>query len=646
MTIGISVGFWHASRMPLAPRTRVRWQLLLWFLAFTVATVTPRGARAWLFEEHANIGRYAIQHLQRRELDELIQLWAATRHLDAAAERAFCEYPGVPPTHDRTCKQACCTCIDFGALAAAAGDHSCSPDDLMANVTRTDWFPSVYAAVAETERLIHARGASEREKVDAWHQGNLILRRLDVQYLARAANNSAHFVLARGDEDDIAGFLKRAAQQGAPLNATESYAGYHLAALALAAELRNLSPGSPAHEAKAKQVLATEAFALHFLEDSFSAGHFVGLRAGEASSLADRAGTHDYYCEHGLDGRIWGAQRTSYSAHGDAFMSDNGPNSDLEMAAAATGVSLSQVLRVAAGDPLPPAVSERASVLARENVCTQALVSSESAVFILNAEQALEPALDLTPEPYREDPALPHFRSEFGVVLRGAGAYRLGVASDANLDSSNADGSVRSQSNLQGGLGIGLGLEGLTTQTTDGVFWLQGDITGYGNEIFLDCGHCKPNPPRFGWGIRARIPFLLIPGDTLLGLLLVLPVSPSRYEEMAILASQGSYWARFERVRALGSVLNWQIVVGREAALYYSHSTAFGGLRVYELELPLLEFRTKHQFAERLGNDGLVQLGGTVEWDTVGTYGDDPRLTHAGSAYVRFAFDGMYYFYP
>jgi hypothetical protein len=607
-----------------------------------LVTLAPRPARAWLFEEHANIGRYAIERLPARELAQLTRLWASMLDVDDKAKQALCAQPGVRPTHDRTCKDAACKCVDFGALAAAAGDHSCSPDELMATVTRSKWFPGVYADVAETERRMRLKDASESDKIDAWHQGNLSLRRDDGEYLSRAANNSAHFVLGRGDEDDIAVFLRRAAQQGAPLNATVSYAAYHLAALALAAKLRGSVPGSSEYEEQAKRVLATEAFALHFLEDSFSAGHFVGLRPDEASSTADRAGTHDYYCEHGLEARTWGAGRVSYAAHGDTFMADAGPRSDLAMASAAVVSSLSQVLDVADGDALPPSVDPDAGELATKDVCAEALVSSRTAVIVLRGTTALAPTLDLTPEPYRQTPALPHFRSEFGVLLRGAAAYRAGVASGANLDPSVREGSIRTQSNLQAGLGLGLGIEGLTTQTTDGVFWLQGDLTGYGNEISVDCGHCEHNPPRFGWGLRARIPFLVVPGDTILGLL-ILPFSPSTYEDIAILASQGSVLGQFERVRPLGRAFNWQIVVGREAALYYSHSRSFNGLRVYELELPALEVRTKHQFAERLGNDGLVQIGATLEWDAIGP---DRRLTRAGSAYARFAFDGMYYFYP
>ena len=44
-------------------------------------------------------------------------------------------------------------------------------------------------------------------------------------------------------------------------------------------------------------MLADEAFALHFLEDGFSAGHVAGIWGNAAL----RKGTHDYYDEHGLE---------------------------------------------------------------------------------------------------------------------------------------------------------------------------------------------------------------------------------------------------------------------------------------------------------------------------------------------------------
>lgn len=612
------------------------------FCTLLCVELSAAPAQAWLFEEHANIGRAALGTLSPQQASELEWLWSMARDGDPIATR-LCTSARQRPTHDRTNEAAThWSCVDFAALAAIAGDHSCSPDNLLVNALTASWFPDVYTDVAETERLIHGSQASENAKVDAWHQGNLILRRADPEYLSRAANNSAHFVVGRGNEDDIPTFLQRAAGLGAPLNATESYAAYHLAALAAAAKLSRLSVVTPGYGIQAERVLATEAFALHFLEDSFAAGHFVGMSPTAIASLADRAGTHDYYCQHGLEARLWGNGRTSYAAHGDAFMTEGSPSSDREMAATAVRASLVQVLDVAAGAALPDSVDPNADELIDSDVCTQVVVSSRAAGVVQRGTATLAPVLALTPEPYRQDPRLPHFRSEFGLLFRADAAYRLGLGFGGNFDPAKPEGSIRGETAAQVGAGIGVGLQGLTTQATDGVFWLAGNVAAYGHQPYLNCEDCTGLAPRFGWGIRARVPFLVLPGDTVLGLV-ILPISPSLYQEMAIAASQGSVWGRVERVRPLGHAFDWQIVLGREIGFYRSHSN---DLRILQLELPLLEVRTKHQFSERLGNDALIQVGSAFEWDTVGAANQPTYKTHAWSCYVRLALAGMFYAYP
>ena len=111
-------------------------------------------------------------------------------------------------------------------------------------------------------------------------------------------------------EDDARRYLARAISTATEPNAMGLFLHYHFAALGLAARWRD-HPDDPHARA---QVLATEAFALHFIEDSFSAGHV----AGSWGSVAERKGTHDYYCEAGLDGSTWAG--TLQTLKGDAHM--------------------------------------------------------------------------------------------------------------------------------------------------------------------------------------------------------------------------------------------------------------------------------------------------------------------------------------
>ena len=76
--------------------------------------------------------------------------------------------------------------------------------------------------------------------------------------------------------------------------------------------------------------MADEAFALHFLEDVFAAGHVAGTR-GDASQ---RKGTHDYYNEMGLKVSTWEGE--SIVLTGDAWMR----HEDSERAAIAVQISL------------------------------------------------------------------------------------------------------------------------------------------------------------------------------------------------------------------------------------------------------------------------------------------------------------------
>ena len=84
----------------------------------------------------------------------------------------------------------------------------------------------------------------------------------------------------------IAEFQVRMVGAHNALNATAAYSIHHLAALATAAVWATRSPSDPDYLVLARDVLTSEAFALHFLQDSFSAGHFVGLLSDGNGTLA------------------------------------------------------------------------------------------------------------------------------------------------------------------------------------------------------------------------------------------------------------------------------------------------------------------------------------------------------------------------
>lgn len=62
--------------------------------------------------------------------------------------------------------------------------------------------------------------------------------------------------------------------------------------------------------------LVAEGVALHFLEDSFSSGHYSSIWGGAAWAK----GTHDFYSTVGLTTMTW--KGDLFASHGDAHMTE------------------------------------------------------------------------------------------------------------------------------------------------------------------------------------------------------------------------------------------------------------------------------------------------------------------------------------
>ena len=100
------------------------------------------------------------------------------------------------------------------------------------------------------------------------------------------------------------------------ISAVGVYAWFHLSALQKATRLANESLAPAERQALARAMLADEGFALHFLEDTFAAGHV----AGTWGDVSQRKGTHDHYNEAGLEVFTWGGGSVSAVLMGDAHM--------------------------------------------------------------------------------------------------------------------------------------------------------------------------------------------------------------------------------------------------------------------------------------------------------------------------------------
>ena len=298
----------------------------------------------------------AVQQLDPDRATEFRQLWAQAR---AGAENRLCaagadSAQGLAPA-----------CIDWAAWPAIAGDHSCSSTQMLATALEAPWILGVADIAAQLKvdlariaaaapgrpdtqtgiNLLRRRFETESvraARINALRTADLRMQRTDPEYATRAGANNAHFLLPRPTTnvtlDDYAALVLR---PGSEVSAVGVYSSFHLSALQKASRLAHESLSPEDRAALARAVLADEAFALHFLEDLYAAGHI----AGTWGTLSQRQGTHDYYNDNGLEVFTWAGGAHSLVLMGDAHMRPE----DAEVSSRAVRRSLEQVLDVAAG---------------------------------------------------------------------------------------------------------------------------------------------------------------------------------------------------------------------------------------------------------------------------------------------------------
>jgi hypothetical protein len=195
--------------------------------------------------------------------------------------------------------------------------------------------------VLDFQRMVENE-ALRAERLNALRTADTRLQRADPQYATRAGSNNAHFLLPRPRTDTTAlEYAQLVLSPGSEVSAIGVYAWFHLSALQKATRLASEQLAPAERQALARAMLADEGFALHFLQDSFSAGHV----AGAWGDVSQRKGTHDYYNEYGLEAFTWTGGSHSMVLMGDAHMRLE----DLERAAVAVRTSLEQVVDHASG---------------------------------------------------------------------------------------------------------------------------------------------------------------------------------------------------------------------------------------------------------------------------------------------------------
>jgi hypothetical protein len=344
----------------------------------------PGPAGAWIYPEHRDILAQALTDLPADQQKLFAALWADARR---GRESRYCA-----TMVDGDLRSAP-GCIGLAAWAGIAGDHSFSPDQLVATTRPSNWILKVARVSAET-KVGFEKATTREAKQNAAAINNLKLQFVDKEYTTRAGANNGHFLTTR-TSDDPKDYLVRTLGAEAEPNAIGLYLYYHLGALGLARQWA--AEADPAARTElARKVLATEAFAIHFLEDTFAAGHV----AGSWGNVAERKGTHDYYSEFGLDTLSWNG--SPFTTLGDGYMRPQ----DLTRAARVVALSLGQIFEatrtgtpaaVAAGDVTPTAAAGAAGF----DSCT-ATRQPTSTVTAKTAQVALKVAGDADPGPERE----------------------------------------------------------------------------------------------------------------------------------------------------------------------------------------------------------------------------------------------------
>jgi hypothetical protein len=615
-------------------------------------------AWAWVYPEHRDITAQALRDLSPERRHVIEEMWSAARR---SVGEGYC---ATVIDGDGT---ATPLCIDLAAWPALAGDHSCSPYQFLETVPNSRWIMRVAEIGAETK--VALQSARSRERVfNEWALSHLKMQIADREYTSRAEANKGHFLLTR-DSNDLHTYLARVLASDAEPNAIGNYVYYHLGALAMARGWSAIA--AAARPELAKDILATETLALHFVEDVFSAGHVLGTWG----KLAELKGTHDYYSEFGLDATLWNGSRSTFL--GDAHMRDQ----DKRQSAAAATASLAEVAD-AASDPASQAARVAATIspaalaeAIKFDTCEAKL--QPTSTIVSGSEALIAPIVAQTPMPGlgEGDVHLPRFRQEFGPFLGFFGDLSGG----GSLGGFQTSGSPRVYGSSNVGFRFGVGLEALTGSAGSaqaylglGLQYQTAQLESGGS--FFEVAGFPAVPARRGVSVALRVPFYVVPFDLLLVAPILAWAAPKAMTDMAIVAASGG---RFGLHRAILTKFgSFQFLLGTEVGLTLygylgaraenialappdaivplSTRATFVSYRSLQFDVPVFEYRPIRTFSTKQALTFALQVGGGVEFPGDVQYvskltvpaatGPVPDLGTAWFVYLRAHFDARYYF--
>ncbi|MBN3519240.1 hypothetical protein JYB62_04430 [Algoriphagus lutimaris] len=583
-------------------------------------------ATAWIFPEHRLITFLAIQKLSSEKRIALNKLWFEARkgNSERLTESIIDPSQGLEPTQ-----------IDFATWAGIAGDHSCSPLDMMEIILNSDWILNVASISAKLEvKINESRNLSER--INSLRDSDIRFQRADEEYALRASSNNVHFLLARREVDmDVEEYLRDCLSKGEPMNALGAYSWFHMSAMNKAARYASEKLSDQEKSQLILAAFADEAFAIHFLEDSYASGHV----AGTWGPSAVRKGTHDYYNEKGLEVQTWDGKR--FISLGDAFMRQE----DVEFAAESIKLSIEQLIMAATGEW---ELDYKTDVLSSYNtpdtlnVCTNFLIPQRVNKTELVARSKkdwndyLPKVLMKTPVPGLAEGLgeIPRYRTEMGVFYGVSSSLNAGWVHGGFGENQNSSGA---SGGLEINLRLGLGLDGVLNRSGDGLIFIQGGFrqdASTSNKFSENVGTIPQGsvpsaiPSRSAYAFRLRLPFWLIPGDMLVLAPILALTSPKTLTKMAVTSANGGLIPWQSGIAT--PVGRFQFVLGREigVSIYGAKETGIliptpDGI-VYmsysstKLDFPVLEYNPFHTFSKNQSSSMNIQF-------TVGV--DLPRNT-------------------
>jgi hypothetical protein len=606
---------------------------------------------AWIYPEHRDIALYAIQNLTPEYRTILDKVWAEARigFEFRLTESVVDATQSTNPSH-----------LDFASWPAIAGDHSCSPENLLYNVLQTDWILGVANIAAELKIAI-AIANTRSNRINALRDSDIKFQRVDLEYATRAGSNNVHFLLARPKPETTAReYLWTCLTAGVELNAIGAYSWFHISALYKAARYANEELTQQERSALILSALADEAFALHFLEDVFASGHTAGTW-GDASQ---RKGTHDYYNEKGLEVVTWDGQRLILM--GDAYMRQE----DMEIASVTIRLSIEQFLDAANGYSDYNYINDVVSNTIQPdsfNVCQNNFLPARN-LEDTNLKDPLGEILVKTPVPGLATGLgeLPRFRTELGLFIGVVPVLRSYGISGGFGTSQNKAGAV---GGLDINLRVGFGIEGVLNEAGDGLLfldigWRQDSPSsqkfGDSPKIIEGGQITSAIPSRDALNFRLRMPFYLIPFDLLVTGPILIWASPETITKMAVIAGNGGLIPWQSGIAT--PIGRFQFILGREVgvSIYGSggevdailvpqdQNTVLLSYKSVQLDFPVLEYRPFRTFSLDQSSSLAVQLNFGVDLP----YGQSivapegaiiPDLKAIWYVGLRAAFDWRYY---